>query len=128
MTPEDVKRAFETTACDGVMIARGAIQNPFIFRQAKELLMRGFYTEISIEEKINTLLGHLQLAVQIKGERKGVIEFRKHYTGYLKGFYNSSKLRSELMQFHTFEEVKNHIHNFFEKQHHIKPEFHKEET
>ncbi len=114
MTPEDAKRAFDETGCDGVMIARGAINNPFIFKQTKDLFEKGFYTDIQLEEKIQTLLEHLKLAVEIKGERKGVIEFRKHYSGYLKGFYNSAKLRSELMQFYTYEEVKNHILKFFE--------------
>lgn len=115
MTPEDAKRAFDETGCDGVMIARGAIQNPFIFKQTKELFQKGYYTEIDLQEKIQTLLEQLKLAIEIKGERRGVIEFRKHYSGYLKGFYNSAKLRSELMQYYTFEEVKNHILNFFEK-------------
>lgn len=114
MTPEDAKRAFEETDCDGVMIARGAINNPFIFKQTKELFEKGSYSEINIEEKIHTLLEHLKLAIEIKGERKGIIEFRKHYSGYLKGFYNSAKLRSELMQFFNYEDVKNHILKFLE--------------
>ena len=45
------------------------------------------------------LFEHLRLSVEIKGERKGVIEFRKHYSGYLKGYPNASKVRQELMQF-----------------------------
>lgn len=120
MTPEDALRAFNETGCDGVMIARGAINNPFIFKQTKELFQKGYYSEIPIEERIETLFEQLKLAIQIKGERKGVIEFRKHYSGYLKGFYNSAKLRSELMQFYTYDEIKNHIHQFFENKHHLK--------
>lgn len=120
MTPEDALRAFNETGCDGVMIARGAINNPFIFKQTKELFQKGSYSEISIEERIETLFEQLNLAIKIKGERKGIIEFRKHYSGYLKGFYNSANLRSELMQFYTFEEIKKHIHQFFENKLHLK--------
>lgn len=115
-TPEDAKRAFEETNCDGVMIARGAINNPFIFRQAKELFEKGFYSEILLQERIDTLLHQLKLAIKIKGERKGVIEFRKHYSGYLKGFFGAAKLRSELMQYYTYEEIQNHIYDFIEKE------------
>lgn len=116
MTPEDAVRAFEQTGCDGIMIARGAINNPFIFKQTKQLFSRGYYDEISLEEKINTLIDQLKLAVDIKGERAGVIEFRKHYSGYLKGFYNSARLRTELMQYYTFDEVVNHIYRFIQQE------------
>jgi tRNA-dihydrouridine synthase B len=116
MTPEDAKRAFNETGCDGVMIARGAINNPFIFKQTKQFLDTGFYDEISLEERIKILIDHLKLAVELKGERTGVIEFRKHYSGYLKGFYNSAKLRAELMQFYTLDEVVNHIYRYLEEE------------
>jgi len=116
MTPEDAKRAFEETSCDGVMIARGAINNPFIFKQTKQFLSSGFYEEISLEERVKILIDHLKLSVELKGERTGVIEFRKHYSGYLKGFYNSAKLRSELMQYYTFNEVVEHIYRYLENE------------
>lgn len=115
-TPEDAKRAFDETGCDGVMIARGAINNPFIFKQTKEFLEKGFYSEISFQERIDTLLNQLKIAIQIKGERKGVIEFRKHYSGYLKGFFGAARLRSELMQFYTYQEIENHISIFIERE------------
>jgi len=116
MTPEDARRAFEETGCDGVMIARGAINNPFIFKQTKQFLSNGFYEEISLEERVKILIDHLKLSVELKGERTGVIEFRKHYSGYLKGFYNSAKLRSELMQYYTFNEVVEHIYRYLENE------------
>lgn len=116
MSPEDAKRAFDETGCDGVMLARGAINNPFIFKQTKQFLSCGFYEDVTLEERVKVLIDHLKLAVELKGERTGVIEFRKHYSGYLKGFYNSAKLRAELMQFYTFNEVVEHFYSYLENQ------------
>ncbi len=95
----DVKKAFDETGADGVMIARGAIGNPWIFKESKELLQNGFISSTITEEtKINTSLQHLKLAIKVKGERRAVIEHRKFYTGYLKGLHNVSKVRQALMQ------------------------------
>jgi tRNA-dihydrouridine synthase B len=104
-TPEDAKRMFET-GCDGVMIGRGAIQNPWIFQQTKYFLQHGEHMpEPSIAERIETCLGHLRLVVEHRGEQRGVVEFRKHYAGYLKNQRNAAKVRSELMHFIEYEPV-----------------------
>lgn len=104
-TPEDVKAMLET-GCDGVMIGRGAIANPWIFKQAKHYMATGeLMPEPSIEEKIQTCIEHLTLNVHHKGERYGVQTFRKHYVGYLKGLPNSSALRTQLMTLTHLEQV-----------------------
>jgi tRNA-dihydrouridine synthase B len=109
LTAYDVKSAFDKTGADGVMIARGAIGNPWIFKEAKELLAGGrISTVINEETKIQTCLKHLRLAIKIKGERRGVIEHRKFYSGYLKGLYNVSQIRQTLMlqtEYNTVEEI-----------------------
>jgi len=95
---QDVKTAFNETGADGIMIARGAIGNPWIFREAKELLNSGgISSHVDAQERIKICLEHLYLSIKIKGERRAVIEHRKFYSGYLKGLYNASKIRSELM-------------------------------
>jgi len=103
-TPVKVKKIFDETECDGIMIGRGAIYNPWIFRQTKDYLQREKEAlEPNFEERLRVLLRHLHLSVQIKGERRGVIEFRKHYSGYLKGFPNVAKIRQEAMQYTELE-------------------------
>lgn len=98
-TPEQIKRLFDETGCDGVMIGRGAIQNPWLFSQAKRFLRSGeLLPPPSLSERFAVLVDHLRLSVEFKGERKGVIEFRKHYAGYLRALPNSSRMRQELMQ------------------------------
>lgn len=103
LTAHDVKRAFDETGADGIMIARGAIGNPWIFKEAKELLSTGKISTLIDETiRIKTCLRHLELAIKVKGERRAVIEHRKFYSGYLKGLYNASKVRNELMKFVEF--------------------------
>lgn len=113
-TPEDVKRMFET-GCDGVMIGRGAIQNPWIFSQAKHFLASGEHLPVpGVEERVATCIMHLRMVVEERGEGRGVVEFRKHYSGYLKGLRNVSKLRAELMEFKTLEPVVERLRRFVE--------------
>jgi len=112
-TPQDVKRAFDETGCDGVMIGRAAIGNPFIFREAKEYLSTGQVPEPpTVSERIEVCLKHLRLNIRNKGERYGVIEFRKFYSGYLKGLPDSSKVRSKLVVAESYNEIEDLLHQY----------------
>ncbi|MCK5259912.1 MAG: tRNA dihydrouridine synthase DusB [Candidatus Omnitrophica bacterium] len=113
--PDDVKRMFET-GCDGVMIGRGAMSNPWIFRQAKHFLKTGQrLPESTLREKIELCIEHLKLSVQLKGLRDGIIPFRKYYVGYLNGVPNVAKLRSELMQLVDLEKIIDRLLRFLER-------------
>jgi tRNA-dihydrouridine synthase B len=115
VTPQDVRRVFETTGCDAVMIGRGAISNPWIFRQAKHFLATGeLLPEVTVEERVELLKEHLRLAVEYKGERIGVIELRKHYAGFLRGLPHVAKIRMELMQFTEAAPILDHLTRFME--------------
>ncbi|MDD3374710.1 MAG: tRNA dihydrouridine synthase DusB [Candidatus Omnitrophica bacterium] len=105
LTPEDVKTVFET-GCDGVMIGRGAVTNPWIFRQAKYFLKTGEYLpEASFKERIELCIEHLKLSVNFKGECHGVNDFRKHYAGYLRDHPGVVKLRSELVRIKPLQQI-----------------------
>jgi tRNA-dihydrouridine synthase B len=98
--PQDVKRIFDETGCDGIMIARGAIDNPWIFKETKHFLSTGeMLPSPSLDERLTMLFEHMDYAISYKGEKKAVIEFRKHYAAYLKGFANASKTRISLMPY-----------------------------
>ena len=113
--PEDVKAMLET-GCDGVMIGRGAIANPWIFKQTKHFLATGEHLpEPSIEEKIQICIEHLKLNVQYKDEKYGVMTFRKHYVGYLKGLPNITPVRSDLMQCTMLEQVIERLQKYLEE-------------
>lgn len=116
MTPMDIKNAFEQTGADGVMVARGAIGNPWIFYEAKQILENGsIVNAVDNELKIKTCLRHLFLAIEVKGERKAVLEHRKFYTGYLKGLPFASQVRKELMSIVEYNMVEETLLNYFEK-------------
>lgn len=118
MTPEDAARAFEESGCDHVMIARGAIANPWIFRETKYFMETGRMPEpVLFSERIATALRHLRSAVEIKGERRAVLEMRKHYIAYLKYVPNSRQMRNILMKPETLAEAEDVLHSllYFEQ-------------
>ncbi len=115
-SPEDAKAMLET-GCDGIMIGRGAIANPWIFKEIKHYLKTGSHLPpISVEERIAVCLEHLKLNVEHKGLPYGVITFRKHYVGYLKGLPNIGAVRSDLMQYVTYEDVANRLQTYMQQE------------
>jgi len=114
-TSQKIAHAFQETGCDGVMIGRGAIENPWIFQQAKHFLSTNvILPNPTIEERFRVLIEHLILSTECKEERKGVIEFRKHYSGYLKGLYGASKVRMEMMQYIDLEPALQRLYQYRE--------------
>lgn len=115
-TPYDVKNVFENYNPDGVMIARGAIEHPWIFKETKELLETGeIKTKVDPELRIFTALRHLKYELELREERRAVIPFRKYYTGYLKGLPNSSKVRQEIMKHENYAGVENVLLSYLEE-------------
>ncbi len=104
-TPEKIKWGFDTLNCDGVMIGRGALDNPWIFTQAKQFQKQLNYENISFDQRFYILKKHLLLSIEYKGEKKGIIEFRKYYSGYLKSLPNAAKIRATLMLQTNYESV-----------------------
>ncbi len=101
------KRMFEETGCDGVMVARGAEGNPWVFRNIIDYLTNGKVNETpSISEKVGMILKHLDLEVKYKGEYVAVREMRKHISWYLKGINGVSKTKEIINQEQNLEKVK----------------------
>lgn len=107
-TAEDAVNMFKQTKCDGIMIARGAEGNPFLFRQIKEAIESGDVNYFpSWEERIRCAVRHAERIVEYKGESRGIKEARKHMAWYIKGMPDSSVLKTKIFTANTLSEMKN---------------------
>lgn len=114
-TPEDAKNIFELTNCDGIMISRGSLGNPWIFEQIQEYLKGEKIREISSEEKLEIILEHIDLETEEKGELTGIKEMRKHLAFYIKGTENAKEIREKVNYIENKEELKQTIISYFKK-------------
>jgi len=102
-SPEDAKNMLEQTHCDAIMFARGAMGNPFIFKQTKDYLLTGSYTDIEPIIRIKTGLKELKLLIQDKGEKIACREMRKRFCAYTKGLNGGAELRKKIVSSETYE-------------------------
>lgn len=105
-TPEDARRMLLETGCDGIMLARGARGNPWLFSAIKRYLETGeFMKKPDLEELIAMIIRHGQLQLAFKGEYLGVREMRKHVAWYTAGYPESAALRRQVNGAETMEEL-----------------------
>lgn len=96
--PEDAVRLFADTGCDGVMIGRGATVNPWIFRQIAARTQGGAFTEPTIEERRDLILGHFHLVAEREPSRYALHKLRKFTGWYTHGLPNGRRLRQAINQ------------------------------
>lgn len=114
-TPEKVRQMFEETGVDAVMIGRGAIGNPWIFRDTKAYMETGEVPPPPTwEERVSVVAEHLTLKCEWLGEHRGTLEMRRMYGGYFKGFRNASRLRQLIIKEPTRDGVLEILLNFRE--------------
>ncbi len=106
-TARDGVRMMEETGCDGVMVARGAKGNPWIFAALLRCLETGEETNPpSASEIQKEILRHMRLQVEYQGEYLGIREMRKHVAWYTAGLAHSAALRNRINQAESYEELK----------------------
>lgn len=111
---EDSKKVFEQTGCDGIMIGRSVLGNPWIFKQIAYYLENGKkMPEITREEKYNVIQEHFNLLLQEKGEYTATREIRKHIAWYVKGMKNATVLRDEINKVETREQFDEILIEYF---------------
>ena len=104
-SPNDALKMINQTGCDGVMIGRGALGNPWIFENLINLFEGRVEREISVNEVVDVALGHLNLMIQSKGERAGIAESRKHLGWYMKGIRGAAELRNRINSAESLDEL-----------------------
>ncbi len=108
------KKMFNETGCDGLAIARGALGNPWIFKEIKEYLKSGKVVQRPKENEIAKVLReHLDAYLDFYGEKNGVVIFRKFYIWYTKGMRKVRRLRERASRARTRPEVEAIIQEAF---------------
>ena len=102
---EDALRMKRETGCDGLMIGRGAVGNPFLFSEIRAALAGEEYTPPTAEERMETALWQLRLSIDEKGEREAVLSARKQFADFAAGMRGASSLRAAVHRAETYEEL-----------------------
>lgn len=114
--PEDAGRMLAQTGCDGLMIARAARGNPWIFSQIQAYLRDGTVLEKpSIGQVVEMILRHGKMEIAFKGEYTGVREMRKHIAWYTAGYPDSARLRSSVNEAESYGQMEELLCQYLEK-------------
>ena len=108
-TGDDARRMREETNCDAVMIGRGAIGNPWIFRQAQAALNEipdAGEHKPDMAQRARLAIEHLEALISRKGEQRGIKEFRKHAMSYLKRCAHARQMRAQFFELDKREAIK----------------------
>lgn len=106
---KDANEIFETTGVDGIMIGRASLGNPWIF---KEVIEQKEY-QVTPQEKLQTILEHIDLEIEEKGENTGIKEMRKHIAWYIKNTKDASKIRDKINTIQDVQELKSCLIEYF---------------
>ena len=102
---EDCIRMYEYTGCDLVMIGRASYGNPWIFKEIKCHYENAPFTPPTLDERLETMLRHIRLILELKGERIGIQEARKHAAWYTKGLYGSALFRAKCYSLTSYNDA-----------------------
>ena len=110
---EDAKKMFQETNVDAIMVGRAAIGNPWIFEEIINYLSEKEQREISPKEKLATMIEHINLEIEEKGEIIAIKEMRKHLAYYIKNMKDASKIREKINKIETKIELVDYLNEYF---------------
>ncbi len=110
-TPQQAREVFERTGCDGIMIGRGALGNPWVFSRIERYLASGEQLpEATPAQKLEAAMEHARLLRELLGEKRAAKEMRGHLVWYLKGMPGAPRLRERIMSTRSVEEITQVLH------------------
>ena len=115
-TGEDVIKFLEYTGCDGVMIGRASLGNPWVFKQMNCALEGKEFIPPSLDERITILKKHINELIELKGEKIAVLEMRSLAMWYVKGLYSIKEFKNEVVKVKTKAELFKCIDDLVAKQ------------
>ncbi|MBR5035313.1 MAG: tRNA dihydrouridine synthase DusB [Bacteroidales bacterium] len=105
-TPQDAKNAFDRYGVDAIMIGRASFGHPWIFSEIRHFLDTGEeLPPMSVVDRVALAKDHLAKSIEIKGERRGVFEMRRHLACYFKGLENFKETRLKLVTLTDIDEL-----------------------
>ena len=104
-TVDDYIRMQNETGCDGVMIGRGCVGNPFLIKEISNYIKGKGNFEISIDEKFACCLNHAEKLVKLKGERIGIAEMRGLAPHYISGLYEATTYKEKMNRMDTYSDL-----------------------
>jgi nifR3 family TIM-barrel protein len=115
-TVVDAKTMFDTTGCDGIMLGRVSIGNPWIFQRIKSYLETGIIPhEPTFVERLNLALEHFDMTLEEYGMPRAMYKMRSRFAWYLKGMPGASTLRAKINRSRSVEEIKDLVFTFADK-------------
>jgi len=100
-------RLMEQTGCEAVMVGRGSLGRPWVFRQIQAYLTDGtVLPEPPARERMAVMLEHIERICEYKGQKVAMLEARKHAAWYMKGIRGAAALRREICELKTFDDLR----------------------
>ncbi len=100
-TRQDANRMMEATGCDGIMLARGVLGNPWLIQE----ILEEKEIKVTKEMKIKMALCQTRMLIEEKGEERGMVEMRKHILWYMKNIPNGAKIRQEISKVCCYQKL-----------------------
>ncbi len=113
-TPEDAKRMIDETNCDAVMIGRGVLGNPWLIKNTVNYLNGEEIVEVSLKDRVDMCLKHLNLLLDLKGEKIACLEIRNHIGWYFKGIKGANDLKNKVYQTSNIHDIISLLNEFKE--------------
>ena len=114
-SPEDAKRMLDETNCDAVMIGRGVLGNPWLIKNTVSYLDGGDILNVSVKDRVDMCLKHLDYLYHLKGEKLACLEIRNHISWYFKGIKGSNELKNKIYQVSNIHDIISLLNEFKEE-------------